>query len=188
MKMTAATVVNFDRNPIAPALPKIVWLAPPKAAPNSAPFPAWRRTIKTRAKQTITCKTVMIVSIRLFPFWLIYSNFQYYLLNNLNLEIRISKSETISKFKSPNFPNEKALSFVFRSLEFVSNFGFRASDFWSILISHFSKSDNLGEGIGFQACPSNQRPINILLRHQTLNIFRGHAPTILNPYSLCNLL
>jgi len=40
IKMTAATVVNFERNPIAPALPKTVWLAPPKAAPISAPFPA----------------------------------------------------------------------------------------------------------------------------------------------------
>jgi hypothetical protein len=71
MKMTAATVVNFERNPIAPALPKIVWLAPPKAAPNSAPFPAWRRTIKTRAKQTTTCKIVIIVSIGTNPFLLL---------------------------------------------------------------------------------------------------------------------
>jgi hypothetical protein len=40
IKITAAMVVNLERNPIAPALPKIVWLAPPKAAPISAPFPA----------------------------------------------------------------------------------------------------------------------------------------------------
>ena len=40
MKMMAATVVNFVRNPIAPELPKSVWLDPPKAAPISAPFPA----------------------------------------------------------------------------------------------------------------------------------------------------
>jgi hypothetical protein len=40
IKMIAATVVSFVRNPIAPELPKIVWLAPPKAAPISAPLPA----------------------------------------------------------------------------------------------------------------------------------------------------
>jgi hypothetical protein len=40
IKTMAATVVNLERKPIAPALPKIVWLAPPNAAPISAPFPA----------------------------------------------------------------------------------------------------------------------------------------------------
>jgi hypothetical protein len=40
IKIMAATVVSLERNPIAPALPKIVWLAPPNAAPISAPFPA----------------------------------------------------------------------------------------------------------------------------------------------------
>jgi hypothetical protein len=40
IKMMAATVVSFVINPMAPELPKIVWLAPPKAAPISAPLPA----------------------------------------------------------------------------------------------------------------------------------------------------
>ena len=40
IKTTAAMVVNFVRNPTAPLLPNMVWLAPPKAAPISAPFPA----------------------------------------------------------------------------------------------------------------------------------------------------
>jgi hypothetical protein len=40
IKTIAAAVVNFVINPIAPELPKSVWLAPPKAAPISAPFPA----------------------------------------------------------------------------------------------------------------------------------------------------
>jgi len=40
IKTMAAAVVNFVRNPMAPELPKSVWLAPPKAAPISAPFPA----------------------------------------------------------------------------------------------------------------------------------------------------
>jgi hypothetical protein len=61
IKTMAAIVVNLERNPIAPALPKIVWLAPPKAAPISAPFPAWRRTIKMSAMQTKICKTTIIV-------------------------------------------------------------------------------------------------------------------------------
>ncbi len=50
---TATTVVNLVRKPIAPELPKIVWLAPPKAAPISAPFPACKRTIRISAKQTM---------------------------------------------------------------------------------------------------------------------------------------
>jgi hypothetical protein len=62
IKTTAAIVVSFVRNPIAPALPNNVWLDPPKAAPISAPFPAWRRTIITRAIQTRTCIKVMAVS------------------------------------------------------------------------------------------------------------------------------
>jgi hypothetical protein len=63
IKITATPVVNLLRNPIAPELPKIVWLAPPKAAPISAPFPAWRRTIIISAIQTKICRTVMIAII-----------------------------------------------------------------------------------------------------------------------------
>jgi hypothetical protein len=40
IKIMAATVVSFVRNPMAPELPKMVWLEPPKAAPISAPLPA----------------------------------------------------------------------------------------------------------------------------------------------------
>ena len=36
----AATVVILVKKPAAPGLPKMVWLAPPKAAPIEAPFPA----------------------------------------------------------------------------------------------------------------------------------------------------
>jgi hypothetical protein len=51
-------------------------------------------------------------------------------------EIRISKLETISKFEKPIFKTREpiAMHFEFRSFEFVSNFGFRASD----LIARFS--------------------------------------------------
>jgi hypothetical protein len=63
IKITATPVVNLLRNPIAPELPKIVWLAPPKAAPISAPFPAWRRTIMIRAIQTKICRTVTIAMV-----------------------------------------------------------------------------------------------------------------------------
>jgi hypothetical protein len=52
MKITAAATVIFCKKELAPALPKTVWLEPPKAAPMLAPFPFWRRTIKIRAKQT----------------------------------------------------------------------------------------------------------------------------------------
>ena len=39
IKSAAATVVSLVRNVVAPLLPKIVWLDPPKAAPILAPFP-----------------------------------------------------------------------------------------------------------------------------------------------------
>ena len=56
MNRTAATVVILVKKPAAPGLPKIVWLAPPKAAPIEAPFPACRSTISTRATQTKICR------------------------------------------------------------------------------------------------------------------------------------
>jgi hypothetical protein len=43
-------------------------------------------------------------------------------------EIRISKSETNLKFKGSNVPNRHVLNFEFGTFEFVSNFGFCASD------------------------------------------------------------
>jgi hypothetical protein len=46
---TATTVVTLWRKVVAPALPKTVWLDPPKAAPIPAPFPFWRSTIKIKA-------------------------------------------------------------------------------------------------------------------------------------------
>jgi hypothetical protein len=52
MKITAAATVTFCRKELAPALPKTVWLDPPKAAPMLAPFPFWRSTIIMRAMQT----------------------------------------------------------------------------------------------------------------------------------------
>jgi len=39
MKMTAAATVILCKKDVAPALPKTVWLDPPKAAPILAPFP-----------------------------------------------------------------------------------------------------------------------------------------------------
>jgi hypothetical protein len=73
MKRTATTVVNLVRKPIAPELPKIVWLAPPKAAPISAPFPACRRTIRMSAKQTMMWITVITVT---EPHFLLLDNFR----------------------------------------------------------------------------------------------------------------
>jgi hypothetical protein len=68
MKTVAAAMVNLLKKPIAPALPKRVWLAPPKAAPISAPFPAWRRTIITSAMEARICRIVIAVIIGLkFP-------------------------------------------------------------------------------------------------------------------------
>jgi hypothetical protein len=67
MKMTAATVVALLKNVDAPALPKSVWLPPPpKAAPMSAPFPVWRRTIMIRAMHTITCNMIKTIAICIF--------------------------------------------------------------------------------------------------------------------------
>ena len=55
MKTMAAPAVALLRNVEAPALPKSVLLdPPPKAAPMSAPFPVWRRTITMSATQTMT--------------------------------------------------------------------------------------------------------------------------------------
>ena len=52
IKRIAATVVILVRKVAAPGLPKMVWLAPPKAAPIEAPFPACRSTMRIRATQT----------------------------------------------------------------------------------------------------------------------------------------
>ena len=54
MKIMAAAVVALLRKVEAPVLPNRVWLEPPpKAAPMSAPFPVWSKTIMIRAIQTI---------------------------------------------------------------------------------------------------------------------------------------
>jgi hypothetical protein len=53
MNTTATAVVIFVKNPPGPAEPKTVWLdPPPKAAPISAPFPVWRRTMTIKSTQT----------------------------------------------------------------------------------------------------------------------------------------
>ncbi len=52
MKMMAAPVVIFVRNGAGPAPPKIVWDAPPNAAPISAPLPVCSNTISMRAMHT----------------------------------------------------------------------------------------------------------------------------------------
>jgi len=39
MKMIAMAAVSLCKNDVAPALPKTVWLEPPKAAPIFAPLP-----------------------------------------------------------------------------------------------------------------------------------------------------
>jgi hypothetical protein len=52
MNRIAATVVILVKKPAAPGLPKMVWLAPPKAAPIEAPFPACRSTMRIRATHT----------------------------------------------------------------------------------------------------------------------------------------
>jgi hypothetical protein len=54
MKMMAAAAVILCKKEVAPALPKTVWLDPPKAAPISAPLPLWSKTINMRARQTVT--------------------------------------------------------------------------------------------------------------------------------------
>ena len=41
MKTTATPVVILPKKVVAPELPKIVWLDPPKAAPMLAPLPVW---------------------------------------------------------------------------------------------------------------------------------------------------
>jgi hypothetical protein len=67
MNSTAAIVVILVKNPAAPGLPKMVWLAPPKAAPIEAPFPAWRRTMRTKAAQTNIWTMVSPVTIMQTP-------------------------------------------------------------------------------------------------------------------------
>ena len=55
IKITAAPVVALLKKVEAPVLPNSVWLPPPpKAAPISAPFPVWSKTIMIRATHTIT--------------------------------------------------------------------------------------------------------------------------------------
>jgi hypothetical protein len=54
MNMTAAATVILCKKDVAPELPKMVWLEPPKAAPMLAPFPFWSKTIRIRAIQTAT--------------------------------------------------------------------------------------------------------------------------------------
>ena len=54
MKTTATTVVILPKKVVAPELPKIVWLDPPKAAPMLAPFPVWSKTIRISPMQTRT--------------------------------------------------------------------------------------------------------------------------------------
>ena len=52
MKIIAAATVILCRKGVAPALPKTVWLEPPKAAPILAPLPFWSNTIMIKAIQT----------------------------------------------------------------------------------------------------------------------------------------
>jgi hypothetical protein len=52
MKTMATSVVIFPRKVVGPALPKIVWLDPPNAAPIEAPLPACRRTTTIKITQT----------------------------------------------------------------------------------------------------------------------------------------
>jgi len=54
IKMPAAAVVSLPRKLPGPRGPNTVWLAPPNAAPMPAPFPACKRTIRTKATATIT--------------------------------------------------------------------------------------------------------------------------------------
>jgi hypothetical protein len=54
MKTTATPVVILPKKVVAPELPKIVWLDPPKAAPMLAPLPVWSKTIRISPMQTIT--------------------------------------------------------------------------------------------------------------------------------------
>ena len=54
IKMHAAAAVNLPRKLPGPRGPKTVWLAPPKAAPSSAPFPACKSTMRMRATATMT--------------------------------------------------------------------------------------------------------------------------------------
>jgi len=63
IKITATTVVSFVRKGVAPLLPKMVWLDPPKAAPMLAPLPVCKRTIIIRAKQTIIWIIIVKVAI-----------------------------------------------------------------------------------------------------------------------------
>lgn len=52
-KMIATTVVSLLKKVAAPRDPKTVWEAPPKAAPISAPFPAWSRITMIKKVQTV---------------------------------------------------------------------------------------------------------------------------------------
>ena len=63
MKTAAAPAVTLARNVAAPRPPKNVWLAPPKAAPMSAPLPACRSTTMMRSTPTRTCSTVTSATI-----------------------------------------------------------------------------------------------------------------------------
>jgi hypothetical protein len=58
IKSIATPAVIFPKKVPAPEEPKTVWLEPPKAAPMSAPLPAWRSTIKIKTRQIKICKII----------------------------------------------------------------------------------------------------------------------------------
>jgi hypothetical protein len=58
IKSIATPAVIFPKKVPAPEEPKTVWLDPPKAAPMSAPLPAWRSTIRIKTRQATICKII----------------------------------------------------------------------------------------------------------------------------------
>jgi len=54
MNVTAAAIVNLANGPAAPRAPNIVFDAPPKTAPTSAPLPACKSTDNIMTRQTTT--------------------------------------------------------------------------------------------------------------------------------------
>jgi hypothetical protein len=66
IKSIATPAVIFPKKVPAPEEPKTVWLEPPKAAPMSAPLPAWRSTMRIKTRQIKICKIIKNAYIKFF--------------------------------------------------------------------------------------------------------------------------
>jgi hypothetical protein len=107
MNMMATPVVILVSILAGPAAPKKVWPPPPPMeAPISAPLPLWRRTIKIKRIQTLTCKpTIIDVIIFILP----YSSYLMILIN-------LSASRLAPPTRAPSTSSISISSFAFSGL------------------------------------------------------------------------